>query len=136
MDATSELKLINYRVEKTYFEINKDFNFESLQSVTINPHFNRVITKINQNEYVIMLSVEITKDKHEAVIPFYAEAKMSSIFYFNDWESVSKKDIALSNATAILFPYLRALLSTITTNGSVPPYVLPVMNINRLFCDK
>ena len=36
----------------------------------------------------------------------------------------------------VLYPYVRALVTTITANANVPPYILPVMNSNSLFKDK
>ena len=41
--------------------------------------------------------------------------------------------MAIDNATAIMFPYLRNLLSTITMNGNIPPYILPIVNVSKLF---
>lgn len=35
------------------------------------------------------------------------------------------------NAIAILFPYLRAIVSTYTVNANVAPILLPAMNINE-----
>lgn len=55
------------------------------------------------------------------------------VFEFEDWEDDDKNGMAINNATAILFPYLRNLVSTVTLNGNVPPYILPVMNIVELF---
>lgn len=36
------------------------------------------------------------------------------------------------NAVAILFPYVRALVSSFTSNANVTPLILPTVNVNRL----
>ena len=35
-----------------------------------------------------------------------------------------------ANAIAILFPYIRAIISTYTANANVAPVIIPPMNIN------
>ena len=52
------------------------------------------------------------------------------------WEHESKRQIIIDNSTSVLFPYLRTTLSNLTLNANITPYVLPLVNINRLFKDK
>lgn len=40
------------------------------------------------------------------------------------------------NAVAILFPYVRALISSYTANANVTPLVLPPINVNQLLRNK
>lgn len=49
-----------------------------------------------------------------------------------------QNDIKLfeKNAIAIMFPYLRAIVSTYTANANVAPVLLPAMNINEYFRKK
>lgn len=37
-----------------------------------------------------------------------------------------------SNSIAILFPYVRAMVSTVTLQANIPPIVLPTMNLTSL----
>ena len=41
-----------------------------------------------------------------------------------------------SNAIAILFPFIRAIISTYTANANIVPVILPPMNINAYLRDK
>lgn len=41
-----------------------------------------------------------------------------------------------SNAIAILFPYMRAIVSTFSANSNVKPVILPPMNINAFLKKK
>ena len=40
------------------------------------------------------------------------------------------------NAVAILFPYVRALISSYTANANVTPLILPPINVNQLLRSK
>ena len=37
-----------------------------------------------------------------------------------------------SNAIAILYPYIRSIVSVYTSSINVPPLILPVINVNAL----
>lgn len=41
-------------------------------------------------------------------------------------------DFFYKNAIAILFPYLRAFVSTITVQANIPPFILPTLNLAGL----
>jgi len=45
-------------------------------------------------------------------------------------EAIDKvRQFAEINSVAILFPYVRALISTITANANIPPVILPPINV-------
>ncbi len=134
MTGASEMKLLNYKVLKTTFELNEQFEFKT-SKIDIQPSFNRDIVKIDDQHYKITLGIKISKEINKGPIPFDAEAVISSVFELPNWESEAAMRLAVNNATAIMFPYLRTLMATITMNGNVPPYMLPVMNISKLFTD-
>ena len=54
--------------------------------------------------------------------------------YFKGNLEDKDQDIAQysKNAVAILFPYVRALVSTFTANANVTPLILPTVNVNKL----
>lgn len=135
MTGVSEMKLINYKVLKTTFELNESFEFKQ-GKIDIQPSFNRDITKIDEMHYSIKLGIKISNELNRNPIPFSAEVVISSFFELPNWEDEAANSIAINNATAIMFPYLRTLMATVTMNGNVPPYMLPIMNIAKLFNDK
>jgi len=131
MTGASEMKLLNYKVLKTTFELNEGFEFKT-GKIDIQPSFNRDILKIDDQHYKITLGIKISKEINKEPIPFDAEVVISSVFELPNWESEAANSIAVNNATAIMFPYLRTLMATVTMNGNVPPYMLPIMNISKL----
>jgi len=132
MTGVSEMKLINYKVLKTIFELNEEYEFKQ-SKINIQPHFNRDIIKIDDTHYKITLGIEISNKINNSPLPFNAEVIISSVFELTNWESEAANSIAVNNATAIMFPYLRTLMASVTMNGNVPPYMLPIMNISKLF---
>lgn len=48
-------------------------------------------------------------------------------------ENFSDKTIIEKNAVAIMFPYIRSYVSTISTQPGMTPIVIPAININSLF---
>lgn len=134
MTGASEMKLLNYKVIKTTFELNEAFEFKT-SKIDIQPSFNRDIVRIDDQHYKITLGIKISKEVNKNPIPFESEVVISSVFELPNLESEAANSIAVNNATAIMFPYLRTLMATITMNGNVPPYMLPVMNVSKLFID-
>lgn len=135
MVGASDMKLINYKVLKTIFELNESFEHKK-GKIVVQPDFKRDIKKINDTQYEILLSVKISPEINKGPLPFSAEVVISSLFEMNEWEKEDLNNLAINNATAILFPYLRTLLATVTMNGGIPPFVLPIMNVAKLFMNK
>jgi preprotein translocase subunit SecB len=132
MENTTEVRFTKYIVHQMIFEINEHFDFTSKQNITLKPVFNRTTERISDDSYRVALSVSISKD-HQT--PFSTLIKISGDFKCVDWDSEVKRDIIIENSTSILFPFLRTVLSNLTLNANITPYVLPLVNVNRLFKD-
>lgn len=130
MKGESILSLTRYDVEKICFILNDGFEFND-EPIKLNPTFDRGIKKINKDSAKIILGFEI-KSTEENPSPFNLSIVISGIFELNDWES-KDTDIMKYNTLSVLFPFLRSLIATVTANASIPPYILPVININALF---
>ena len=127
-------RLMGYSVDKLSFILNKSFDVRQYAKIQITPKFDREVTKINENTFLMSLSVSI--DDNENKIPFFMDIQISGKFEFTEWENAKLNMLAIGNATSVLYPYLRALVTTISSNANVPPYILPIMNINHLFKKK
>ncbi|MEY8600630.1 protein-export chaperone SecB [Staphylococcus shinii] len=118
------LKFSNYEVEETRFrkDLNATQNSDEL-SPTVECNIMR--KKDNENEMAIRLSIEIGEDNQESSL--YVFAKVVGFFEQED------EGLDLSaNAVAILFPYVRSLVSDLTSKGSDDPIILPPINVNTL----
>ncbi len=132
MMGASEMRLINYKVLKINFKLNEEFETKE-EKIFIKPFFHRDVIKIDDMQYKINLSVNISSELNKNQIPFNTEITISTVFELANWENEGVNKIAIDNGTAIMFPYLRNLLSTITMNANIPPYTLPIVNVLKLF---
>lgn len=133
MFGTSDLVLIDYKVERMHFDLNRSFVCEN-DTIELNPIFTRKLTKVDESSFMIQLGVKI--DNVGNLLPFGCEIVLSGRFSLHEWQEINKNIYVLNNTCAILFPYLRNVLFTVTMNANVPPYVLPVMNVVHLFKDE
>lgn len=131
MQGKSILTLKNYIVKTMNFSINEEFQFGQDKTININPEFKRQVRKVDNDTATVNLGFCISNKKKD--MPFSMEIDIEGLFYLENWEQPEQLPIITSNAIAILFPYLRSLVSMITANANISPYVLPVMNIITLF---
>lgn len=67
--------------------------------------------------------------------PFYLRVKICGVFSilgFDERDEVHV-DIIKRNTLAILFPYIRSIISHLTMEMQLDPIILPPMNINSFF---
>lgn len=100
-------------------EIELDFDFDT--DMSLDDEGNRI---------EIQLSAEIFKDSKKKNYPFEMKVAIKGYFSIDAEEADIDVRMFEQNAIAILFPYLRAIVSTYTANANVAPVILPAMNIN------
>ena len=87
------------------------------------------IEEINNNEYKCSLALKMSDEDETAEL----EIVVSGIFEFNiEMKNEQKQIIITKNTMAILFPYLRAQVTMMTSQPDMEPVVLPAININAL----
>jgi len=132
MYGKSEIQLLSYKVITTYFQLNEDYALKN-KPIRIKPNFNRKVSTIEGDVFKVTLSVSIDQENSEFPLPFEAKVVITGDFRLQGWMNNEVHDIAINSTTAILFPYLRNTLSSITLQANIPPYVLPIMNMASLF---
>lgn len=130
-DSKSILQFNGYKILDFQFRMNpsaieKDerevgIGFKYSYNSTDETHFTVVLTCfINDND-----NLPIKKDEEQ--IPFKITSSIEGSFSLN-----SSGEKYLPNAIAILFPYLRSFISTVTAQSGMPPFILPTFNILAL----
>ena len=128
----SDLLLLKYQVDTISFSLNEKFDFDSKKSVKLNQKFSRSIDKIDDNHCKVSLSFSVN-DSEDNPTPFELNVQISGIFKLDNWEEDDRSVFINTNAVAILYPFVRSLVATLTANANVPAYVLPVFNIVAWF---
>lgn len=125
--SLSSLRFEGYVVEKVEFRRNQNLD-ESVKEWDLTFDIKNK-TKVNKekNKMKINLNVEVFKDTEKA--PFKMEAEIVGIFSVDGNEDILSYE---ANAIAIMYPYLRAIVSTYTASANVSPVILPAINVNAM----
>lgn len=123
----SKLIFNKYIVKDILFEYNENFKEKSIEiEFKIDKNIN-----YNKDQMIVDLKVEIfdRDDKY----PFYMVITIRGFFTIeNNDERINFEP----NAIAILYPYIRSIVSTYTAQANIMPLILPVINVNKLLEDK
>ena len=122
------LQLLSYEVNKIEFNLIQDYIFDKTKKIELNQNLDKNIEKIDENKFKVSLNFEIF-NLEEKPTPFTLSIKISGVFHLSNWENKENITLATVNTIAILFPFVRSLVATVTANTSVPPYILPVFNV-------
>ncbi|MGO5472043.1 protein-export chaperone SecB [Streptococcus hyointestinalis] len=128
------IKFLNYVIDESYYKVNDAFEYtESKLSMPVSFGAEVGVDKLQEKAYVIInLNLGASGKEDKAKIPFICNVSIRGFFGYEktDFETDSDlKSILGKNAVAILYPYLRTYVSTITGLGNqFPAYTLPVMN--------
>lgn len=82
----------------------------------------------------VVLSADIFKNAFQKNYPFEMSVSIKGFFCIEAGNEELHNFEA--NAIAILFPYIRAIVSTYTANANIAPVILPAMNINAYLKQK
>lgn len=117
----SPLKLNRLLISECKFKRSED----TLKNLILDVKINRNIEILEANTYKIILDFFMSDDKHKL------EISVKCIAYFETQED--NIQLIEKNTIAIMFPYVRSYVSTITAQPGMSPIVLPPMNIAAMF---
>lgn len=118
-----------YLDKYTFNKVNIDLDSTSLSDIEINFSPSGIF-KENTPESIYDLKL-IFKAKDKGCT--YVEIECNSVFKFTQairFEEIPK--FFYANCIAIIFPYIRAFISTVTLQANITPIVLPTMNLSSL----
>lgn len=124
----SVLSFNNYTVNKLIFTTNDASVEDELELI---PIFKKNIVKCSDNKYDVSLSFSL-ETINTSIIPFTIEIALTGHFEFDGSENSDSKfkmDLINKNAVAILFPFLRTIIATLTTCANITPLILPIINL-------
>ena len=127
-DVKSALYFDDYIVEGIYFKNNPAYKEEeTFIEFTVTP---QITVSEDKKSMVIDLTVDIFKNAVEKNFPFEMSVTVEGYYSLEmQDEDILKYE---RNAIAILYPYVRAIVSSYTATANVNPLILPAINVNKL----
>lgn len=122
------ISFLGYDVLKIDFKKNENYNGESVEldtDLSVNIRTNK-----DNSKMAVEMTIKIFDDE-KMEYPFRLEVIVVGQF---ESDGDVKKNVRefQANAVAILFPYVRALVTNCTANANVVPLILPTINTNNL----
>lgn len=122
----SVLRFDRYEVKEVSFKTNENFE-RTNEPLKISFSIHKDVQHDSDGKMVVTLIVNIFENAEKNNYPFEMILKISGFFINND-DSINLD----ANAIAILYPYVRSIVSVFTSSVNVPQLILPVINVNAL----
>ncbi len=117
--------ILNYRFDKVELDLSNHIDKELGLSFETNGVFTQ-----ETSQYELIFLVRVGNDELEKP---YITIQCRGVFEFENVSNLEEiPDFFYRNAIAILFPYVRAYLSLVTTQANVPGIILPTLNLSDL----
>ena len=121
----ASFSILSYQFDKVELDLSKHIDKELGLSFETNGVFAQ-----EPSQYELIFVVKLGNDELEK--PFVI-IQCRGVFEFENVNSLDEiPDFFYRNAIAILFPYVRAYLSLVTTQANVPGIILPILNLSDL----
>lgn len=131
---SAKLSFIDYMVTKAMYCVNE--NYEPNDSGFLDVDFEVFATidsSDGENNFVVLRA--LVGDENNKLCPFIIEVDITGKFEFEGSDK-AKEEFLKSNAVAVLFPYLRSVVSDLSTKSNVfPQFKLPLINIAEYLKD-
>ena len=124
------ITFIDYKVVNVEFKLNQDFNWEKEIDLEINVESDQILSD-DKKQMVVILKVCVFDDKSESY-PFKMFVELHGLFELSDDTSENNIDKYYTNGLAILYPYVRAIVSNYTASANIEPVILPTVNIAKM----
>lgn len=125
-DKQVAIKFLDYRVSKVEFYLNKTEKQSNELNVEVSS--DKEVDKELKN-MLVELNVEIG-DKDES--PFFMSICLEGLFELSQDYLDYDINLFYSNALSIMYPYVRAIVSTYTAGANIKPVILPTINIKKM----
>ena len=120
----ASFSIVNYQFDQVHIDLNnyKKGNLGILFTT-------KGIFLKDKKNFELIFSISLQQENTEPFV--YVNCK--GFFEFKNVETIKDiPDFFYKNSIAILFPYLRAYLSLVTTQANVPGIILPTYNLSSL----
>ena len=125
-NKSTALEMTSYSITSFKYEKNKNFKPKE-KNIQIPLDFQTKFKKVDEDNLIAEFTVDIVDDEK---FPFQLSLMLQSGFKSSKWE-LNANQVELTIAS-ILFPYVRALITSLTATAGEQPIMLPVMNVAEM----
>ena len=123
------------RISKMLFETNKEFVFKDEVQLEMNNNIH-IIKNSDEQKYdsIVILNIGIFTSKNLSDVPFKMNIEVEGHFIWDEKleeDTLQLDSLLKQNAPAILYSYLRPIITLITVEANMPPLVIPLMNFYK-----
>jgi preprotein translocase subunit SecB len=130
----------SFTVEKIYakdvsFEVPGApavFNEQAQPQLQMN--LNQSVQRINDDTYEVVLGITLTCTADEKPL-YLVEVKQAGVFGMTGFEPAQLDGMLGTQCPNVLYPYARALISSLVQAGGFPPFFLQPINFEALYAE-
>ena len=131
-DTGVVLALQNVYLKDCSYESPNGPRIEGNWNPQINLDLHTAATGLTPEMTEVVLTVTVSAKQNEATI-FLVEVKQAGVFLLRGLTEVDAKRAIASVCPSVLFPYARAAVSNLVTQGGFPQFLLPPVNFDALY---
>ncbi len=98
----------------------------------VNQDIGTEVKKMDEEHYEVVLRITITVTEEDATV-YLIEVQQAGIFRVVGLEATQLAHMLNTQCPAILFPYAREMIDSVSVKGSFPALMLPPINFDALF---
>ena len=125
------IRFNGYRISEFSYKCDPSFEFEGKDGETLRFNFQKAVTKMGSRSIQLNLRTNVFYSANDDIqsSPYTITLELAGRFdseedWMEQWET---------NALAILFPYARMIISTLTSQSGREPIILPTVNLAAMF---
>ena len=129
--TTPQLALQSVYLKDCSYEAPNGPRIEGNWNPQISLDLNTAINALTPELREVVLTVTVTA-KHDDVTVFLVEVKQAGVFMMRNLSDLELNRAVGSICPSVLFPYARAAVSQLVTQGGFPQFLLPPVNFDAL----
>lgn len=126
------LALQNVYLKDCSYEAPNGPRLEGNWNPQINLDLHTAATGLSPDLTEVVLTVTVSAKQNDATI-FLVEVKQAGMFLLRGLAEPDAKRAVASICPSVLFPYARAAVSQLVTQGGFPQFLLPPVNFDALY---
>lgn len=119
--SKATLRFLGYELEQIIFKRNLNYNNSEESNILPKINANIIYKNEKKTEANIIIGIKYNIEEN---LPFTLELIIRGFFVFKEKD----QKIVFQNGTAIMYPYIRSIITDITSKTNYTPLILPTMN--------